>query len=684
MATQYDGSPVILSFRILLLAGLMLLLGSTGECNAQAFWVETFGNTAPGACDQGSLANGFATANGTWTVTANGTQDPDANEWYISATEPGIPAGSCSTQGCYVNSQYTDRTLHVGNVSTSPNALTLCPLGDCGAVYDPGGFQPLVKTNKRVESPLINCTGQNGVILYFNYFKNADDPSGNDNAVVEYFDGTTWNTIADPPMTDPSCGQGFSTWTRYAVLLGPTADNNPGIKIGFTWMNDNGGAGVNPSFAVDSIALIGTLAPVADFEASDSILCVGDCIDFADLSANFPTSWTWSFIGATPATSSVQNPNSVCFNTPGTYTVQLIVANTSGIDTLTKTNYITVNPCSVPTPGFFTDSLSICERTCINFTDTSVGATGWKWLFPGATPATSTDPSPQQICYYTPGAYTVTQIVFNQFGSDTLVKTNYITVNTCPLPLTDFTTATPLICSNTCINFSDLTTGNPIGWSWYFPGATPDTSTQRNPTGICYPEDGFYDVQLITTNQYGSDTLVKSSFVHVESVPLAFVSPDTAMYFGSSYQLNAGGGAFYQWTPTTGLDTINGPTPIATPLATTTYTVVVDDGSGCRTTRQVTVTILHNNQFFVPNSFTPNNDGYNDYLFVRGNNLYGLRFSVFDRWGEKVWETTSTTEGWDGRYKGKELDPAVFTYVLTIIYADGKNLTESGTITLIR
>lgn len=685
MTNQYDDGFLIKITRHLFISCCLILSLGVQHAGAQAFWLEDFGNSAAGNCEQGTLAASFSSTQGTWTVTSMGPEDPDANRWYISPTEPGKPAGDCSTQGCYINSQYTDRTLHIGNVSTSPNALTLCPTGDCGAVYDAGGFQNAVQTNSRVESPVINCTGQYGIILYFNYFMNADDPSGNDNLAVEYFDGTTWNTIADPPMTDPMCGQGFGLWTRYAVALGFSADNNAGIKIGFTWKNDNGGVGVNPSVAIDSIALIGTLQPVADFEASDTVLCTGDCIDFTDLSQNFPNAWSWSFIGGTPATSSTEDPSSVCFLNPGSYTVQLIVSNSSGSDTLTKVDYITVNACTPPTAGFAADSTDICERTCINFTDQSInGASGWKWLFPGGTPSTSTDQNPQQICYYTPGVYPVTQIVYNQFGSDTLVLPDYIKVNTCPLPVADFATFTPAICSNSCINFFDQSTYGPTSWSWYFPGATPDTSTAQNPVGICYPTDGFYDVQLIVSNGYGSDTTIKYSYVHVESVPNSFVSSDTAMYFGGSYQLIAGGGATYSWSPAYGLDTTAGSNPIATPQETTTYTVNITDITGCSATRQVTVTILHNNNFFVPNSFSPNNDGYNDYLFVRGNNLYGIRFTVFDRWGEKVWETTSQTEGWDGRYKGKELDPAVFTYVLTIIYDDGKNLTQTGTITLLR
>ncbi len=685
MIKKKELSKYLLTFRTLLLAGLLIFGSNSTKLKAQAFWTEDFGNTS-GVCDQGNRANNTVTTNGVWVVADIGTQDIFANEWYISATEPGLSSGSCSTPGCHANSSLTNRTLHVGNVVGSPNSLTLCNTGDCGAVYDPGGFQIEVQTNKRAESPIIDCTGEIGIQLNFDYFEYGDDLINDDNTQIEFWDGLIWTIISDPPRTSQICGAGFGTWTTFSVQLPPGADNNPNVKIGFRWQNDNGGTGTSPSFVVDNIQLFGALAPIADFYASDTVLCIDDCINFFDQSTSNPTSFTWNFIGATPATSSLPNPTNVCFSAAGTYSVQLIVSNSTGTDTITKVDYITVNPCNPPLADFSSDTTRTCERTCMNFYDQSTGgATSWLWNFPGGTPTSSTNPNPIGICYNTPGSYDVTLIVGNSFGFDTLTLTNYMVIDTCPLPVADFNTFTQNICSNRCVNFFDLSTESPIVWSWYFPGASPDTSSAKNPTNICYAVDGFYDVRLIVSNINGSDTLVKYSYINVESVPGAYVSPDTAMFFGNSYQLNAGGGSSYSWAPSAGLDTSGGFNPIATPGTSTTYTVaIVDSSTGCIATRQVTVTILHNNRYFVPNIFSPNGDGHNDILYLRGNNLYGVRFSIYDRWGEKVFETTDASIGWDGRYKGKDLDPAVFMYVITVNYEDKETTTQSGDVTLVR
>jgi gliding motility-associated-like protein len=422
---------------------------------------------------------------------------------------------------------------------------------------------------------------------------------------------------------------------------------------------------------------------VADITASDTVVCVNSCVDFFAANSGPTANYDWLFTGASIASSSVQNPSSVCYFNPGTYDAQLIVSNGGGADTDHVT--IVVNPCSAPVADFVASDSVFCERTCINFTDASTnGATGWNWVFPGGTPSFSSSPSPPPICYNTPGVYDVTLIVFNQYGADTLTKPGYLTVNTCPLPIADFNSTVVGLCPQHCVSFTDNSQFGPItSYKWYCPGGIPDTSSAANPT-ICYTEEGLYDVQLIVTNQYGSDTTVKYSEVSVSFVPGAFACPDTEMFFGSAYQMYAGGGVSYSWSPAAGLDSVNSQTPVASPLVTTIYTVSITDGAGCVAKRQVKVTILHENDVFIPNTFSPNKDGENDYFFVRGNNLYGIRLTVFDRWGEKVFETTNPFVGWDGTYKGKELSPGVFTYVVTVNYSDRQTLTRSGTITLVR
>src|SRR6185295_20070839 len=74
--------------------------------------------------------------------------------------------------------------------------------------------------------------------------------------------------------------------------------------------------------------------PIANFIASNTSICEGQCINFTDLSANNPTSWSWSFQGASLFNSTQQHPSNICYNTAGTYFVSLTVSNASGSNTL--------------------------------------------------------------------------------------------------------------------------------------------------------------------------------------------------------------------------------------------------------------------------------------------------------------------------------------------------------------
>ena len=87
---------------------------------------------------------------------------------------------------------------------------------------------------------------------------------------------------------------------------------------------------------------------------------------------------------------------------------------------------------------------------------------------------------------------------------------------------------------------------------------------------------------------------------------------------------------------------------------------------------------------YVPNAFSPNGDGENDVLFVRGNNITDLYFAVFNRWGEKVFETNDQSKGWDGYYNNRSSDPAVFDYYLKYECEGGRKHFQKGNVTLIR
>jgi gliding motility-associated-like protein len=87
---------------------------------------------------------------------------------------------------------------------------------------------------------------------------------------------------------------------------------------------------------------------------------------------------------------------------------------------------------------------------------------------------------------------------------------------------------------------------------------------------------------------------------------------------------------------------------------------------------------------FLPDAFSPNNDGQNDVLYVRGNCIKTMDFIIFDRWGNKLFESESVSVGWDGTYMGKPMNTGTYVYYLHATMYDGSTLEKHGNITLVR
>lgn len=144
----------------------------------------------------------------------------------------------------------------------------------------------------------------------------------------------------------------------------------------------------------------------------------------------------------------------------------------------------------------------------------------------------------------------------------------------------------------------------------------------------------------------------------------------------------------YLWNPVTA---VNNPTSQNTSAVinnTQVFEVTATDSFGCREKDTVIVyrksLTCGQSSIFIPNAFTPDNDGLNDRLYVRAKNLINFYFAIYDRWGQKVFETRDPNIGWDGTFNGKALDPAVFGYYVEGLCERNEKFSDKGNITLIR
>lgn len=176
-----------------------------------------------------------------------------------------------------------------------------------------------------------------------------------------------------------------------------------------------------------------------------------------------------------------------------------------------------------------------------------------------------------------------------------------------------------------------------------------------------------------------------------EKLDVSVLPTDSTISLGNSVTLisnisNYSGSAinFYTWSPTTGINCTDCPVVSATPYTHTNYTLTVNYLNDCSVSETVSVFVGNGEEFFVPNAFTPNGDGNNDILEVYGQGLATAKLKIFDRWGEKVFDSGNQWIGWDGTYKGALLNPGVYTYDAEGVYLNGKVKEKKGTITLIR
>ncbi|MFN8243995.1 MAG: PKD domain-containing protein [Ferruginibacter sp.] len=258
----------------------------------------------------------------------------------------------------------------------------------------------------------------------------------------------------------------------------------------------------------------------ANFSGNPLSGCVPLVVNFTDLSTGNPTQWKWDLGNGT--ISFLRNPSVTYFN-PGQYTVQLIVFNASGnSDTLTRTNYITVN--ALPVIGFTGSPLTGCYPLPVQFTDQSnPGSSGtpqWLWDFGDGNSSTVQHPA---HTYNASGNYNVSLRVTNAAGcASVLTKPAYVHINTGVHA--GFTNSTPNTCTPpTTISFTNTSTGSgTLSYQWTF--GDGGTSTLINPSHT-YTNAGTYTVRLIVINNNGCrDTLTRANSIIIGTVNAEFTN----------------------------------------------------------------------------------------------------------------------------------------------------------------
>jgi gliding motility-associated-like protein len=211
-----------------------------------------------------------------------------------------------------------------------------------------------------------------------------------------------------------------------------------------------------------------------------------------------------------------------------------------------------------------------------------------------------------------------------------------------------------------------------FGASYSWEGPNGFTSTDRTPVldNLSADMNGTYNV-TVTVEGCSSTS---STEIEVFALPLTTVTSDTTIELGDALQLNATGGISYNWSPATLLSSPSIANPVMTPVELGAYPieVLISDANGCRVNRALTITVIPSDNPVIPDLFTPNGDGINDFWelrFLQVINGYSLQ--IYSRGGLEVFRTENYMNDWDGKhYKtGKTLPEGTYYYVIRL--ADG-------------
>ncbi len=215
-------------------------------------------------------------------------------------------------------------------------------------------------------------------------------------------------------------------------------------------------------------------------------------------------------------------------------------------------------------------------------------------------------------------------------------------------------------------------------------GATNTTSILVNPL-----EESTYNLSVSNAAGCRLDTSVTVNIFNFVP-PLEITADRDTVRDGESAQLMAteNGGYVYSWQPDPSLDAVDISDPIAMPTETTTYRLNIRDQNGCLNEAFITIVVFNPACLppfiYVPNAFTPNGDGRNDEFKVYGDPIDELELIIYDRWGEKVFESSQKEDGWDGTFRGKTLAPDVYAYYVRVLCFNGEEFITKGNVTLIR
>ncbi len=587
-----------------------------------------------------------AAGNVTWAKKAGGTFD-----------DPGYSVTTDATGNVYVTGAFASSSITFGATT----------LNNTGGV---SGTKDFFLAKYDAAGNVIWAKKEGGIMDEIGYSLSTD-PTGNIYSTGSFqsssFNFGTYTMTFPPGANDPSFIVKYDPNGNVlcASALASGGDDNNGVAA-----DASGNAYTTGDFYVVNPFIVGsTSLPRTGTEdvyvakytcntvlnvaaTSTNPLCNGQCTGTATANPSLGTTpYTYNWNGG----QTTQTITGLC---AGNYTVTVSDAASS---TATATVAIT-EPTSLSASMSSTNAL--CGNNNGTATATSSGGTPgytYSWNPSGQTTQISTG--------LAPGSYTAT--ITDSHGCSITDTASVVVGN-----LTAVAAANSTLCEGDAVTFT-ASGGTAYAWS---NGATTTSITVSPTSSTTY--------SVIVSSGSCADTASISAVVN--SNPLATVSSNITIAAGSSTVLTAGGGGTYIWS-----NGASGASITVSPGADSTYCVYVSNSFNCTDTNCVSVTVTTEppldcstaGTLFIPNAFSPNNDGENEVFQVFYGNyscILEFKLSIYDRWGEHVFETSDAAFQWNGKKDGAVMNTQILVYYLSVVYIDQTKEDKKGNISLVR
>lgn len=519
--------------------------------------------------------------------------------------------------------------------------------------------------------------------LYGDFFGQEDPPIGSDPKTFgDHVDGGTSRFDKNGVVYQAMCANCFRT-VRFNGTPGSWSTTNQSqsggkCNLGMLKIAMNfAGVSAGPKASINGIA-------------NDTAGCVPLTVNFSDtLVTKSSKRYLWDFGDGTPKVKTTDPNISHTYNTVGKFKVTLVAIDSTTCN-ISDTAYLNIKAGD---NRAILNFVSLKQPPCTNltylFNNTSTASKGtfkngdFTWDFGDGSAKINTGTESITHSYAGPGTYKVvlslSDTSFCNSPSDTVKL-----VRLSPFLKSSFTTP-----ANGCVPYNAVfqnTSSGGLNFRWDFGDGT--TSTEENPTHP-YPNVGTYLVKLYAFDSTSCNKIDSSTFtITVSPIPTAGFTfspnPPQANTF-TNFANTSTGATNYFWKFGDG-DTSLEVNPQHLFPATDTYSVCLTaiNDAGCSNVLCQPVAALINPLLDVPKAFTPGQPGINSTISVRGFGIKNMTWIIYNRWGQKIFESNSTKIGWDGYYKGKLQPLDVYTYTLDVIFSDGKTLRKTGDITLLR